>query len=51
MGWLPFRGLRTRLDGKGAPYLLLSPTENAVAWNELNARMPECFYADTVFVR
>lgn len=50
-GLVPVRGLRTRLDGKGAPYLLLSPNENAAAWNALNARMPECFYADTVLVR
>jgi hypothetical protein len=46
-----FRGMRTRLDGRGAPYLLFSPAENAAAWNALNARMPECFYADTVLIR
>lgn len=46
-----FRGLSTRLDGTGASYTLLSPTENASAWNALKARMPECFYADSVIVR
>ncbi len=63
--WIPFsfnmsnwadplasvRGLRTRLDGKGAEYVLLSPTENAASWNALNARMRDCFYADSVIVR
>lgn len=43
-----FRGMKTRLDGRGAPYMLLSPSENIAAWNALNARMPECFYADSV---
>jgi hypothetical protein len=46
-----FRGLRTRLDGKGARYLLLAPTENAAAWSALNTRMRDCFYADSVIVR
>jgi hypothetical protein len=45
------RGLRTRLDGKGVQYVLLSPTENAAAWDVLKARLPECFYADSVIVR
>lgn len=46
-----FRGLRSRLDGKGASYLPLTPTDNVAAWNALNARMKDCFYADSVIVR
>jgi hypothetical protein len=46
-----FGELKTRLDGRGTPYHLLSPTENAPAWNALNARMPLSFYADSVIVR
>lgn len=45
------RGLRTHMDGKGERYMLLSPTENTAAWNSLFARMPECFYADSVITR
>jgi hypothetical protein len=50
-GLTSFQGMRTRRDGKGAAYLLLSPTENAAAWNALNARIQDCFYADSVIVR
>lgn len=46
-----FRGLKTRLDRKRNTYLLLSPTENAAAWNSLNIRMRDSFYADSVIVR
>ena len=46
-----FRGMRARLDGRGVPYLLFSPAENAAAWHALNVRMRDCFYADTVIVR
>jgi hypothetical protein len=46
-----FQGMRTRLDVKGARYILLSPTENAAAWNALNSRTRDCFYSDSVIVR
>ena len=46
-----FRRLTTRRDGRNAPYLLLSPTENAAAWNALKAGLPEAFYADSVSAR
>jgi hypothetical protein len=46
-----FRTVKTRLDGKGNGYVLISPTENAGAWKALNATLPESFYADSVIVR
>lgn len=44
-------GLVPRLDGRGAPFLLLSPGENAAGWNALKAKLPKSFYADSVIVR
>jgi hypothetical protein len=44
-------GLVPRLDGRNAPYLLISPGENASAWDALKARLPNSFYADSVIVR
>jgi hypothetical protein len=46
-----FPAFRTRLDGKGQEYVLISPTENARAWNALKATLPRSFYADSVIVR
>jgi hypothetical protein len=40
-----------RKDGKNAPYVLFSPTENANAWNGLKDRLPRAFDSDTVEVR
>jgi hypothetical protein len=31
--------------------VLISPTENARAWNALKATLPRSFYADSVIVR
>jgi hypothetical protein len=42
---------KTRLDGKHARYVLLSPTENGQAWAKLNSRLATSFSADTVQVR
>jgi hypothetical protein len=41
----------TRLDGKHARYVLLSPTENAETWATLKSRLATAFSADTVEVR
>jgi hypothetical protein len=46
-----FRTVKTRLDGVGNVYVLISPTENAGAWNALKATLPNSFYADSVIVR
>lgn len=42
---------KTRLDGKRARYVLLSPTENAAAWSTLKARLGGAFAADSVQAR
>jgi hypothetical protein len=42
---------KTRLDGKRARYVLLSPTENASTWATLKARLPGAFSADSVQAR
>jgi hypothetical protein len=42
---------KTRLDGKRARYVLLSPAENAGAWAALNSRLAAAFTADTVQAR
>jgi hypothetical protein len=40
-----------RRDGRGAPYLVFSPGENAATWKALKDRLPECFLADSVIIR
>jgi hypothetical protein len=51
-GVLDSRGPWTmRQDGKHRPYVLFSPTENAAAWSDLEARFPFSFVADTIQVR
>jgi hypothetical protein len=44
-------GLKRRVDGLNVRYLLFSPDENAAGWNALKAKLPLCFYADSVIVR
>lgn len=39
--------LEIRKDGLGAPYRVLSPTENAEAYNLLKSMLPKCFMADS----
>ncbi|MEO7778690.1 MAG: hypothetical protein ABIY63_14245 [Fibrobacteria bacterium] len=46
-----FQGMKMRNDRLGAPYMLLSPTENSKAWNALKVHLPDCFHADSVTVR
>ncbi|MEO6098373.1 MAG: hypothetical protein ABIW76_22955 [Fibrobacteria bacterium] len=41
---------KTHTDGKHARYVLLSPSENAIAWAHLKAGLATAFVADTVQV-
>jgi hypothetical protein len=47
----PWGSWKMRKDGKLKPYVLFSPIENAQTWNELKARLPAAFDADSVRVR
>ncbi len=38
---------QARRDGLGAKYIVLGPSENAVAYNRLKAMLPLCFRADS----
>lgn len=45
------KGHTLRKDGKGARYALFSGNENSEAWDELVARLPKSFMADTASMR